>query len=292
MQKHSILLRVIREPLLQFFVLGALLFAVNRYAVGREDNPRRIVIDAERREELASIFQEGQGRRPSPEELQDLIVQWTQNEVLYREARQMRLDEGDDMIRQRLILKMRNVLFSNIVTDAPPVDELRAWFEAHRDRYDAPETFDVEQFRIPEADGETAGKVATELGSDPVSERYRSELRRYERRPRKNLDVLFGEQGTSKLIGTPQGSWVTIQTKQDWHLGRITHRYAAVPAEFEKVRGRVFSEWKDAARKADLSGALKEIVDQYDIRVVAGPEPTPAASLTKLSANARGERRP
>ena len=276
--------RIAKEPLFQFLLLGGLLFLADRYVVSKQDNPRSILVDQARRTELAAIFEEGQGRAPSPKEMQELIVKWTQNEVLYREALQMKLDQGDDMIRQRLILKIRNVLFNNIVTQAPRDEQLRQWFEQRRNDYDQPETFDVEQFQITKAhDAEAAEAVARALGSGDVPEEQLDQVRHYERRPPSNLSFLFGEEGASRLAGAEVGQWLVVRSEQGWHAARVTARHPAEPADFDKVRNRILREWRDASKKADLSGALRDIVEQYDIRVVGDDRPTPGATLSKLS---------
>jgi len=136
------------QPLIQFLFLGAVIFAVDRGVNAGKEDPRSILIDDAKYAAIAGIFQDNQGRAPSEQEMAALTIQWAQNEVLYREGRLMGLGEGDEMIRQRLILKLRNVLFNRVVTEAPTEEVLRAWFEDNRAKYDRPETFDIEQFQV------------------------------------------------------------------------------------------------------------------------------------------------
>jgi hypothetical protein len=105
---------ILSQPLVQFLLLGGLLFVADRTATGREDDPRRILIDDARYAEIAGIYQDNQGEPPTEAQMEELVITWAQNEVLYREARLMGLDKGDEMIRQRLVLKLRNVLFNRV----------------------------------------------------------------------------------------------------------------------------------------------------------------------------------
>ncbi len=268
----SITMKLLREPLVQFLCLGVLIFAVDRYVLVTSDDPRRILIDDRRYAELVDIFEEGQSRLPTEEEIQELMVKWAQNEVLYREARSMGLDLGDEMIRQRLILKIRDILFNNLIIELPEDDELRAWFEDNRIAYDRPELLDFEQFLLGDADQARAGRLAAELGSSSRPEEFVDSFRAYGRRPRANLESVFGESGAERLATAAESAWVPVQSDYGTHLARITARYPGEPAVYEVVRAQVAQDWKDAQRKRELSMALSAIVDQYDISYSLSPD--------------------
>lgn len=287
--------RLVREPILHFLAIGALLFALDHYVLSNADDPRSIVIDAARREELRAIFEDGQGREPSPEELQRMILEWSQNEVLYREAKIMGLDQGDDMIRQRLILKLRNILFGNIVIPAPADGELKAWFEEHKADYDLPAAYDFEQFQVVELrdvapDSEQAIKAAVEakalveaLGTGEPSEAQGEMVRLYRNRPMENLVSLFGQAQAETIANSAEGQWTAARSPRGWHAVRIVERRAARSAEFKTVRSRVVRAWQEDARKQSLADSLKEIVERFDIRVVGdGTEPSRQVELGDL----------
>jgi hypothetical protein len=105
--------RWLRNPILHFIVLGGLLFAVRegwrtRYGAGASGRAP-IVISAERVRRLQADFVRQEGVQPTSEQLQALIQQVVDDELLYREARQLRLDFQDRSIRSRLVQKMRAV---------------------------------------------------------------------------------------------------------------------------------------------------------------------------------------
>lgn len=267
---------LIREPLLQFLLLALVLFGVDRYVLANADDPRRIVLDDEKYAELAAAFEAAQGRAPSAAEVQDLIIKWSQNEVLYREARQMGLDRGDDMIRQRLILKMRNILFSNVVTEPASEQELEAWFEGRRGNYDRPPRFDFEQFEV--LGGEAPARaLAAELGTSPAPEGAAGRLRRYYARPASNIASLFNEEDARQLVDGTESRWFAARSGEAWHLSRITRRYPSEPASFAEARSRILAEYTEAAKRAELAEALKGVVEQYDIRVELSQKPAEAA---------------
>ena len=98
--------RVRREPLVQFVALGALIFAVAHFAQReRSMAERRIVVDEQVQRRIVQVSQTQTGITPGPEQLERLVDDYIDDEVLYREALRLGLDQGDEIIRRRLIQK-------------------------------------------------------------------------------------------------------------------------------------------------------------------------------------------
>jgi hypothetical protein len=71
---HALISRLLREPLLQFLALGAMLFALHGL-VGKPgtDTPQKIVVSASRVANLGDGFARTWRRPPNEQELQDLV---------------------------------------------------------------------------------------------------------------------------------------------------------------------------------------------------------------------------
>src|SRR5689334_17421890 len=76
----------LREPLLHFIVLGAVLFGADHLLTSRKEDPRTIVVDAAVDQHAIDVFRNARGRDPNSEELYALRKVWLNNEVLYREG--------------------------------------------------------------------------------------------------------------------------------------------------------------------------------------------------------------
>ncbi|MEL7450508.1 MAG: peptidylprolyl isomerase [Pseudomonadota bacterium] len=156
--------RLLREPLLHFFVLGAIVFAlygwVNRDASNDENE---IVVDAGRAALLRSQFERTRQRPPTPEEQAGLLEGWVRQEVLYREGVALGMDEDDSVIRRRVAQKM--MFMAEAMADASPTDEeLQAWLDANPDRYRLDARFTLRQvFVDPERHGDELDAVVTSL---------------------------------------------------------------------------------------------------------------------------------
>ena len=131
--------RLWREPLTRFFAAGAGLFLL--YALVGDRPPaddRRIVIDRYELEALAALWQAQWRRPPTRDELTRLVVDRVREEVLYREALALDLDENDVLVRRRLAEKLEMALNDVAATAEPGADDLRQYFESHADRYAEP----------------------------------------------------------------------------------------------------------------------------------------------------------
>ncbi|WP_447983194.1 peptidylprolyl isomerase [Nitrospira sp. Nam74] len=107
--------RWLHSPLIHFLILGGLLFlwrtAGDSYVVGGDRHARRasIVVSEAQIQQLEQDFLQRWGTAPSEAQRQALIQQAIDDEVLYQEARRLRLDIEDHSVRLRIVQKMRAV---------------------------------------------------------------------------------------------------------------------------------------------------------------------------------------
>ena len=128
-----------REPLTRFFAAGAGLFLLYALVGGRAPtDDRRIVIDEYELQALAALWQAQWRRPPTGDELTRLVSDRVREEVLYREALALDLDENDVLVRRRLAEKLEMALNDVAATTEPSDDDLRRYFESHPDRYVEP----------------------------------------------------------------------------------------------------------------------------------------------------------
>lgn len=122
--------RHLKEPLLHFLLLGAMLFAAHGFlSRGRLGEPSHIVVTPGQVESMALLFARTWQRPPSDAELQGLIRSHVREEVFYREGLALGLDRDDPIIRRRIAQKLEFVTESD---EAEPSDrELQAYLDAH-----------------------------------------------------------------------------------------------------------------------------------------------------------------
>ena len=109
----------LKEPLIHFLALGVLLFGFHAVVSGpsswETDKTIRISEGDVRR--LAAAWELQWRRPPSKQELTNLIREHVREEILYREALALGLDQDDSIIRRRLAQKMQ-FLSEDMAADA------------------------------------------------------------------------------------------------------------------------------------------------------------------------------
>ena len=281
--------RLLREPLLQFALLGALLFFASTWLQGRRHAAdQRIVIDPALVTHQRNLYQVQFGAEPDDATLAALLERHVRDEALYREGRRLGLDTEDEVIRQRVIQKMETLL-----TDAEPVPEpdetaLRAFHAAHADRYgDLPVVtfaqlyFSDDTGRAPNARqraatalaalraGATVARVAAEpfaLG-DVHTRLDAQELRRR-----------FGDKPLADgVLAAPLAQWVgPFESGYGWHLVRVTAREPGGPQPFEAVRDEVHLHLLEDLRQRAMQRRIAALVQQYEVRRETLPAAAPA----------------
>ncbi len=101
--------RLLREPLVHFLLLGALLFAGYAYfdhGRGGAESSKRIQLSLDDLSQLAMLFQSQWKRDPSADEFARMVETKVQEEVLYREGLAMGLDKDDTIVKRRMAQKM------------------------------------------------------------------------------------------------------------------------------------------------------------------------------------------
>ena len=141
--------RLVREPLVHFMVLGAGLFVLYSYAGGNTSEPAdRIMVDEAEIQRLAEQFQRTWIRPPSRQELAGLAEEFVKEEILYREALALGLDQDDLVIRRRMRQKME-FLNSDLVEQQPPTDvELQAYLDANPQKFQQPARLSFQQIYL------------------------------------------------------------------------------------------------------------------------------------------------
>jgi hypothetical protein len=127
--------RLIREPLVHFALLGALLFLLQGWLGAAESAPEEIVVRAHIVEALERDFTQNFERPPTREELERLVGEYVREEVYYREATDAGLDREDPIVRRRLRQKMEFLAENPAAERAPTQTELEQFFAQQRADY-------------------------------------------------------------------------------------------------------------------------------------------------------------
>ena len=257
----------LREPLLHFVVLGAVLFGVDQLLVSRTDDPRVIVVDAEVDKAAIELFKSSRGRAPNAEELYALRRVWLDNEVLYREGLAMELDKGDKAIRERVIFKALSVVDAS--TKLPVHDDavLREYFERNRSKYDDPARYSFQEAVLAGEKSESALRAfASALNAGNPGD-AQAGLRVFRDRPRQNLEQSYGAGFISELEALPPGEWRTVHARDGIRVMQLESVTPPKPADFDGLRGVIQHDWTDTTLAEQRSAAVRALSRKYTVKV-------------------------
>ena len=274
---------LLRDPLLQFLVLGAALFGLFQLVDKRKtETPGRIVITSTRTANLADGFARTWQRPPSKEELQGLVEDYIRDEVFYREGRAAGLDRDDVIIRRRVRQKME--FFAEDMSAVEPSEEqLAAYLESNSQRFKTEDhltfhqvflsatrrerTIDSDSERVANALARASAAADTTALGDPflLGEEFRAVSQ-------KDVAGIFGDGFAKRISVMEQGRWQgPIASSFGQHFVYISERIPGILPPLDAVREAIRREWSNARRleaEQKLYGLLR---DRYEIVVETPP---------------------
>ena len=239
--------RILTEPLVQFALIGVALFAVDRATQPETVDPRTIRVDAEVHRRLADIFEESRDRLPTPLEMDTLVERFLMNETLFREALALRLDDGDEMIRERLMQRMRLMMYSGIEVEAPSDEVLRAWYAERTEEYAELESLSVQILGIDGTEEEARAQAAAaneRQARGAVIKPAGVPLVNFRERPRLQLVSIFGEEFVRAIEAAPVEKWTAVPSPRGWQVVQLRGRTPARAPAFEEIRQRLEDDWR------------------------------------------------
>jgi len=274
----------LREPLLHFLLIGALLFGLsaltNKVSTRGENVIKITQADIE---QLQSLFQRQWQRSPTPQELQTLVDGLIREEVLYREALALGLDRNDTIVRRRMAQKIEFLVGDTAVPAEPDDAALAAYYEKNKERYREPArlTFRHIYFSTDKR-SERAEKDAADtlrrLRASKQATRRTAELGdrfmladQYVQKGTDELAREFGETFAEGIAKAPVRQWHgPIISGYGLHLVYVSERTDAQIAPLADVRDRVAADWLIDQRQEANERVFERLRSRYEIVVDEG----------------------
>jgi len=284
-------MKLIREPLFHFLVLGAVIFAVHGLITRHNtDKPGEIVVTQAAIENLVTGFTRTWQRPPTEDELQGLVRDYIREEAAYRQALTLGLDRDDMIVRRRLQQKLEFVSDALATRTEPRDAELQSFLQAHKAEFQTQQHFSIRQIYFnPQVHGANlhrdAGRVLDEL-QHPASRIPEADLgdpfllqQDFDDVSFADLKGTFGEQFASAINALPVGSWQgPIDSGYGAHLVYITkHSDSHLPALAE-VRDQARREYLNAKRREASDKFYQVLLSRYTVTI----EPPKEKYLAKV----------
>jgi hypothetical protein len=268
----------LREPLLQFLVLGLALFLLFEWR-GSGTGSSRIVVTSGQIEQFASGFARTWQRPPTQAELKGLVDEHVKEEIATREAIATGLDRDDTIIRRRLRQKLE-FLAEDAADQAPPTDaEVQGWLEAHPDAFRTESQVAFRQVLVSRerrgtgapAEAERLltrlraagpGADAAHLG-DPTMLPAEMQLV-----PVREVRLTFGDGFAHAIEALAPGQWSgPVDSAYGLHLVLVTERVAAGKPDLSAIRSEVEREVVTERRRKDLDSLYRRLISKYSVTI-------------------------
>lgn len=274
-------MKLLREPLLHFLLLGAVIFAAFSFVTRHKtDKPGEIVVTQGTLENIVTGFNRAWQRPPTEQELAGLVRDYIREEAAYREALAMGLDRDDTVVRHRLRQKLE-FLSDDLASHSEPSDaDLDVFLRAHPDSFKTEPLFSFRQIYLnPQLHGgnlrRDESRLLAELRSAGVPPDPSSSLgdpfllaQSFERVSLAEVKQTFGEQFAAGLSDLSPGQWVgPVNSGYGAHLVFLSQRSESHLPALAEVRDQVRREWFNAKRTETTDKFYQTLLRHYIVKI-------------------------
>jgi len=285
--------KFLKEPLVQFLLIALVLLGGERWINAEDYAYDQYLIQVDDQQLLQFMQLRAKTFRPDQaeaalaalgsEERQRLVDDYARDEVLFREAMALNLDNNDQIIRRRLIQKM-DYLAQGFYDEAEPLTEqdLRDYYADNQQAYKkaAEATFThvfiSMQNRPSEEAQAMANKLLGQLNAEQVpfenASRYGERFlynRNYVNREDDEIGSHFGQSFQETLFAlNTAGQWQgPVQSSYGWHLVLLVKNAAAYLPEFEEISSAVFADAQRQQQREVKRQAIDKLMSKYQIEI-------------------------
>jgi len=279
-----------KEPLLHFLIIGAVIFVV--FSIANKDEAavsgNKIVVSTPEIERLSDNWSKKWNRPPTETELKGLVESYIKEEVYYREALALGLDQNDTILRRRLMQKME--FLSNDLAELNQPDEaaLNKYFLENQEKYKLPArvSFTHIYFSLDKRGAkvvEDAKSVLIGLNALRAPELGDTFMMQYDFVQETPFEVerLFGKGFTEELFTLGTNTWQgPIESGYGLHLVRISKKVDSGMPELVSVVDKVRTDLMFEQRKKMNKEIYEKFKQRYEIVIEDMPKQSSMARIT------------
>jgi hypothetical protein len=283
--------KLYKEPLLHFLIIGALIFVLFSI-VNKEESivsENKIVVSIAEIERLSDNWSKKWNRPPTERELMGLVDSYVKEEVYYREALALGLDQDDTILRRRLMQKMEFLSNDLAELNTPDESALNKYFLDNQEKYKLPAqvSFTHIYFSLDKRGAkafEDAKNVLSELNTLRASEKGDSFMLQYDFAQETPFEVerLFGKSFAEQIFQLETDTWQgPIESGYGLHLVRVSEKVDALMPELASVIDKVRTDLMFERRQKMNKQIYEKFKERYEIVVEDMPKQSGMAKATR-----------
>ena len=263
----------VREPLFHFLLAGAGLFLLfNVVSEPEATGDDQIIVSAGQIEHLTTIFVKTWQRAPTQAELRGLIDSFILEEVLYREATAIGLDQDDTIIRRRLKQKMEFLVDDFSAAD-PSDTDLQKFLNDNPERFRTEARITFEHIYFAESGSAAAEHALAALqNGEPIDSMLVAPSallpRQFDGASETIVSGQFGQTFKDVLFSLDTGQWTgPVESPFGVHLLKIDNLVESRVPALDEIRDEVRREWLVDRREAAQQALFDSLRDKYTITI-------------------------
>ena len=232
------------------------------------DKDKNIFVSDQEILSLISAWRSQVGRDPTDDELARIINNLIDEEILYREALLLGLDQEDTIIKRRLAQKI-SFLKEESIPEIPTTEELNKYYENNKEKYYIEPSFTFTHYYFSENNNSLersqqalkALQDNSKVKSDPF---YLGKT--FANEPLRNINTNFGESFSKELIKADLAVWNgPFESTYGHHIVYINSVNPGYIPEIEEVLRQVEVDFLQIKREQAVKGFLNNIRSEYTI---------------------------
>jgi len=280
---------IIKEPLLYFLLLGAAIYYVLATGTQPQDNStgRHIVVDEKsiltyiqyRRRQFDPVEARQYLQDLSAAARQELINDFVREEVLYREALSLGLDQNDYLIKLRLVQKME--FLTDAIDSSANFDEtaLEAFYKLRQSDYQRVTNFSFSHFYFTGEDAlkDAESALASLVAGHPVPAGLE---KRFpfggDLSNQTDAEIInkFGTGFAREIMTADENTqaWLgPVMSNHGWHLVKIVNRQDAYIPSLQAIYQQVSRDFTTSRTSLSREQNIDQLISTYTLEYLPLP---------------------
>ncbi len=261
-----------RSSLFQFIIIGLVIFWLHALVKPHLKDKQTIILKDNYINVLSEDLENETLKPVTDHQRIALKEEAVLNEVLYREALNRDLDNGDEIIRRHLIQKMNFLVESMSKPDHPSEKQLKSWFNLNRNQYLQEKKYSfqhvyfnarskkIDAFKQLVKQNQLKVDSATKYGEPFLRGQYFKEITKTE--------VLrsFGENFFNTINSDHIEKWLgPTESIYGIHFVYVEKIFPARELTFEEVKADIYKDYMKEKLEEKKQEIYQKLIAQYEI---------------------------